>query len=218
MVDHEIKVISLDLDGVLFDGPSAVHPITRELGFEDQFLAIYAKQGENRRSMAEAITAGAKIWIGVPTDGTLDPLVENLPLMRGAEETVSSLKEWGYAVGCISSGVSQFFMKPFKKRLKLDFAFSNILGEKDGAHDGAVYYIMEGPQKAERMAEYLQEKGFTSRNLASVGDGENDIPLFRMSNLSIAFNPMTESVSKSASLTIRSKDLRAILPHFIPDS
>ena len=218
MTDQEIKVISLDLDGVLFDGASAVHPITKELGIEDQFLAIYAKQGENRRSMAEAITKGAKIWVGVPTDGTLDPLVENLPLMKGAEETVSSLKEWGYAVGCISSGVSQFFMKPFKKRLKLDFAFSNVLGEKNGVHDGGVHYIMEGPQKAERMAQYLQEKGFTARNLASVGDGENDIPLFRMSSLSIAFNPMTEIVSRSASLTIRSKDLRAILPHFIPDS
>ncbi|MHA2004301.1 MAG: HAD-IB family phosphatase [Candidatus Thorarchaeota archaeon] len=217
-MDRDIKVVSLDLDGVLFDGPSAVHPITRELGIEEQFMAIYEKQGENRRSMAEAITEGAKIWVGVRTDGTLDPLVENLPLMTGAIETVASLKEWGYLVGCISSGVSQFFMKPFKKRLNLDFAYSNILGEKNGTHDGKVHYVMEGPQKAERMTEYLVENGFTSMNLASVGDGENDIPLFEISNLSIAFNPMTESVSKAASLTIRSKDLRAILPHFIPDS
>ncbi len=217
-MDRDIKVISLDLDGVLFDGPSAVHPLTKELGIEDEFLAIYSKQGENRRSMAEAITEGAKIWVGVPTDGALDPYVENLPLMIGAEETVTVLKEWGYLVGCISSGVSQFFMIPFKKRLKLDFAYSNILGERNGSHDGEVHYIMEGPQKAERMEEYLSDIGLTSKNLASVGDGENDIPLFAMSNLSIAFNPMTESVSKAASLTIRSKDLRAILPHFIPDS
>ncbi|MHA2067039.1 MAG: HAD-IB family phosphatase [Candidatus Thorarchaeota archaeon] len=215
---RDIKVVSLDLDGVLHDGPSAVHPLTKELGIEEQFLAVYSKQGENRSSMADAINEGAKIWIGVPTDGTLDPLVENLPLMNGAQETVSSLKEWGYLVGCISSGVSQFFMKPFKKRLDLDFAYSNILGEHNGFHDGKVHYVMEGAQKAERMEEFLENNGFTSKNLASVGDGENDIPLFEMSNLSIAFNPMTESVSKAASMTIRSKDLRAILPHFIPDS
>lgn len=216
-MDREIKVVSLDLDGVLYDGPSAVQPLTKELGIEDKFMAIYAKQGENRRSMAEAITEGAKIWIGVPTDGTLDSLVENLPLMTGAEETVAALKEWGYLVGCISSGVSQFFMNPFKKRLNLDFAYSNVLGERDGTHNGEVHYIMEGPQKAERMKEYLAENGLTSGSLASVGDGENDIPLFAISNLSIAFNPMTESVSKAATLTIRSKDLRAILPHFIPE-
>ncbi|MFW9912840.1 MAG: HAD-IB family phosphatase [Candidatus Thorarchaeota archaeon] len=217
-MDPDIKVVCLDLDGVLFDGPSAVQPITKELGIEDQFIAIYEKQGENRRTMAEAIREGAKIWIGVPTDGTLDPLVERLPLMNGAEETVASLKEWGYIVGCISSGVSQFFMKPFGKRLNLDFAYSNILGEKNGNHDGEVHYIMEGPQKAERISEYLEENGFTSKNLASVGDGENDIPLFQISSLSIAFNPMTENVTRAASLTIRSKDLRSILPHFIPDA
>ncbi|MFW9889285.1 MAG: HAD family hydrolase, partial [Candidatus Thorarchaeota archaeon] len=175
-MDPDIRVVCLDLDGVLFDGPSAVQPITKELGIEDQFMAIYTKQGENRRTMTEAITEGAKIWIGVPTDGALDPLVERLPLMKGAKETVAALKDWGYIVGCISSGASQFFMKPFGKRLNLDFAYSNILGEKNGTHDGEVHYIMEGPQKAERMSEYLEENGFTSKNLASVGDGENDIP------------------------------------------
>jgi phosphoserine phosphatase len=216
-LDRDIEVVCLDLDGVLFDGPSAVQPITKEIGIEDQFMAIYAKQGENRRTMAEAIREGAKIWIGVPT-GTLDPIVERLPLMNGAEETVATLKDWGYIVGCISSGVSQFFMKPFGKRLNLDFAYSNILGEKNGTHNGEVHYIMEGAQKAERMTGYLEENGLTSKNLASVGDGENDIPLFQISNLSIAFNPMTENVTRAASLTIRSKDLRSILPHFIPNA
>lgn len=216
-MDRDIEVVCLDLDGVLFDGPSAVQPITKEIGIEDQFMAIYAKQGENRRTMAEAIREGAKIWIGVPT-GTLDPIVERLPLMNGAEETVATLKDWGYIVGCISSGVSQFFMKPFGKRLNLDFAYSNILGEKNGTHNGEVHYIMEGAQKAERMTGYLEENGLTSKNLASVGDGENDIPLFQISNLSIAFNPMTENVTRAASLTIRSKDLRSILPHFIPNA
>ncbi|MFW9845755.1 MAG: HAD-IB family phosphatase [Candidatus Thorarchaeota archaeon] len=214
---REIKVVSLDLDGVLFDGSSAVHPLTKELGIEDEFLAISMKLGNRRTNMAETIREGAKIWIGIPIDGTLDPLVESLPLMMGAEETISTLKEWGYKVGCISSGVSQFFMKPFTRRLGLDFGYSNVLGERDGAHDGNVYYVMDGPQKAERITEYLSELGFTTSNLASVGDGENDIDLFKVSALSIAFNPMTENVSRAAQLTIRSKDLRAILPHFIPD-
>ncbi|MHA2140565.1 MAG: HAD-IB family phosphatase [Candidatus Thorarchaeota archaeon] len=217
-MDRDIKVVSLDLDGVLYDGLSAVHPIAKELGIEDLFMAVYEKQEENNRSMADIITEGAKIWIGIPSDGTLDPLVEDLPLMTGAQETITTLKEWGYVVGCISSGASQFFMTPFKERLDLDFAYSNILGEQNGAHDGTVVYVMDGLQKAERMKEFLLDNGFKSKNLASVGDGENDIPLFEISSLSIAFNPLTESVSKAAGLTIRSEDLRAILPHFIPDT
>jgi phosphoserine phosphatase len=211
-----IKVVSLDLDGVLYDGPSAVHPLTKTLGIEQEFLRVFKKLGGGTRSLSEAIKEGSKIWIGLPTDGTLDPLVENLPLMKGAEEAVATLKEWDLKVGCVSSGVSQFFMKPFKKRLKLDFAFSNVLGETDGKHDGSVHFVMAGPQKAEKVLEYLEKTGYSTSELASVGDGENDIDLFKVSALSIAYNPVSDKVSKAADLTIRSNDLRTILPHFMP--
>ncbi|MFX0045524.1 MAG: HAD-IB family phosphatase [Candidatus Hermodarchaeota archaeon] len=210
-----IKVVSLDLDGVLYDGPSAVHPLTKALGIEQDFLRVFKKLGDGKRSLSDAIKEGARIWIGVPSDGTLDPLVENLPLMKGAEEVVAALKEGGLKVGCVSSGVSQFFMKPFKKRLKLDFAFSNVLGETDGKHDGSVHYVMAGPQKAEKVLEYIENDGYSKLELASVGDGENDIDLFKVSALSIAYNPVSDEVSKAADLTIRSKDLRTILPHFM---
>jgi len=211
-----IRVVSLDLDGVLYDGPSAVHPLTKALGIEQEFLRVFKKLGNDTRSLSDAIKEGSKIWIGVPSDGTLDPLVENLPLMKGAEEVVTTLKEWGLKVGCVSSGVSQFFMNPFKKRLKLDFAFSNVLGETNGKHDGSVHFVMAGPQKAEKVLEYLENEGYTRLELASVGDGENDIDMFKVSALSIAYNPVSEEVSKAADLTIRSKDLRTILPNFMP--
>ncbi|MFX1417093.1 MAG: HAD-IB family phosphatase, partial [Promethearchaeota archaeon] len=208
--------VSLDLDGVLYDGPSAVHPLTKALGIEQEFLRVFKEIRDGRRFLSNAIKEGAKIWIGVPSDGTLDPLVENLPLMKGAEEAVAALKGWGLKVGCVSSGVSQFFMNPFKKRLNLDFAFSNVLGETDGKHDGSVHFVMTGPQKAEKVLEYLENEGYTRLELASVGDGENDIDLFKVSALSIAYNPISDEVSKAADLTIRSKDLRTILPHLMP--
>ncbi len=209
----QITVVVLDLDGVLFDGPSAAYPLAKQLGLEQAFLGVVKR----RLSLKDSIVEGAKIWAGVPVDGTLDPLVETIPLMSGAEETVVSLKGLGYEVGCVSSGVSQFFMKPFARRLGLDFAFSNVLGEKNGKHDGTVQYVMQGPQKAEKVLQYLKAKKLSSRNLASVGDGENDLELFKSSSLSIAFNPQTERVGSAASVTIRSKDLRTILPYFKKD-
>jgi len=209
-MQNRIAVVALDLDGVLFDGPSAAYPLAKQLGLEEAFVGVVRKQ----LSLRDSIIQGARIWTGIPVDGTLDPLVEKIPLMLGAEETVKSLRQLGYRVGCVSSGVSQFFMKPFSRRLNLEFAFSNTLGEKDGKHDGTVKYVMEGPQKAAKVLQYLKSKGFSSRNLASVGDGENDLDLFKLSSLSIAFNPQTERVSQAASVTIRSKDLRTILPYF----
>ncbi|MFW9849869.1 MAG: HAD-IB family phosphatase [Candidatus Thorarchaeota archaeon] len=214
---EDLKVVSFDLDGVLYDGKSAAFPVAKELGLGQKFLQILHENNLHQRSFVDSIIEGAKIWEGVPVDGGLDYVVENMPLMTGTEETLSNLKDWGYEVGCISSGVSQFFLKPLIKRLDLDFAYSNVLGEKDGRHDGTVSYVMAGPQKAATIRNHLSERGYTKENLASIGDGENDINIFHLSRLSIAFNPESEHVSEAASLTIHSRDLRSILPHFIRD-
>ena len=216
-MNNDIKVISFDLDGVLFDGPSATYPIAKEIGIEKEFHEALAKVSSAKLSLHDSIIEVSKIWIGVPIDDTLDHIVERMPLMQGAEETVSSLKEWGYAVGCISSGVSQYFLKPLSKRLGLDFAFSNELGSRNGKHDGSVLHVMDGPGKAKAITDYLTSNDLPTNCLASVGDAENDLDMFRISSFSIAFNPASDIVANSASLTIRSKDLRTVLPHFSPD-
>lgn len=210
----DIHVITLDLDGVLFDGPSAAYPIAHQLGIGDRFMEIYQRLTKEKKQLEDQIREGTIIWKGVAVDGSYDSLVHNLPLMKGAEEVVSSLKKRGYEVGCISSGVSQFFMEPFKKRLDLDFAYSNVLGESEGSHDGTVTYVMGGPQKAETALAYLTERGYTESQLAAVGDGRNDIDVFRLAGFSVAFNPEVDAVSEAATVTVRSDDLRDVLPHF----
>lgn len=213
MIDN-IQVISFDLDGVLFDGGSAAYPLAHQLGIGDKFLEVYKKVGAQKKGLVDSIREGSKIWKGIAVDGSYDNLVTSLPLMKGAEETLETLRSWGYSVGCISSGVSQFFMAPFQKRLKLDFAYSNVLGEENGVHDGTVKYVMGGPQKADTALRYLEEQGLSSESLAAVGDGNNDIDIFRMSAFSIAFNPESPEVSAAASATVTSKDLRLILEYF----
>ncbi|MBD3406834.1 MAG: HAD-IB family phosphatase [Candidatus Lokiarchaeota archaeon] len=209
-----IKVIAFDLDGVLYDGPSAVFPVAHALGLGEKFIAIMKENQTKRLTLEQSIIKGSKIWEGIPVDGTLNPIVESIPLMEGSVETIHELKERGYIVGCISSGVSQFFLEPFQRRLGLDFAYSNVLGELDGKHDGKVHYVMGGPQKAQKAKEVLEERGLSQENLACIGDGENDIELFRFAKFSIAFNPENDRVSEAASVTVRSKNLRDVLQYF----
>lgn len=204
------------MDGVLYDGQSAARALAKSLGIEERFLGIFAAIMKNKMSFEESIVEGAKLWIDIPVDGTLDSLVHTLPLRNGAEETVTQLKKWGYHVGCISSGVSQFFMDPFKQRLSLDFAFSNTLGEDAGRHNGQVMHVMGGHQKAETMTKYMHDLSLSTSQLASIGDGENDIELFGVSGLSIAFNPVSDKVSKSANVSVHSSDLRDTLKYLKP--
>jgi phosphoserine phosphatase len=209
-----IKIISLDLDGVLFDGSSAVFVIAQQIGLKDQYLELIQRAAQEEMTLRDTVTEVAKIWKGIPIDATYHYLVKRLPLMEGAEETVATLQEWGYDVGCISSGVSQFFMEPFARRLNLDFAYSHILGAENEVHDGTVQFIMGGPEKATIIWQYAQIKEYPLDSIASVGNGFNDIDLFNISSFSVAFNPVDKKVSDAASVTIESKDLRSILPHF----
>lgn len=213
-MNSEIKVIALDLDGVLFDGSSATFSIAQQVGLKDQYMALFQKISEEGMDLRDSIIEGAKIWKGRPIDATYHYLVRRLPLIEGAVETVATLKEWDYEVGCISSGVSQYFMEPLTRRLNLDFAYSNILGSDDGVLDGTVQYIMGGPEKATTILQYVQIKGHSQNCIASVGNDLNDLDLFKFSRFSIAFNPVDERVSNAASVTVESKDLRSILSHF----
>lgn len=210
----KIKVISLDLDGVLFDGSSAAATIAQHVGLRDKFMALFQRIAQEELSLRETAIEGAKIWEGLPVDATYHFLVKRLPLMEGAAETVATLQEWGYEVGCISSGVSQFFMEPLTRRLNLDFAYSNILGSDNGVHDGTVQFIMGGPEKATTIWQYAQLRGHPLDAIACVGNGFNDIDLFKVSAFSVAFNPVDQRVSDASSVTVESKDLRVILPYF----
>lgn len=215
-MNTQLRIIALDLDGVIYDGASSVYPIAKAVGIEKEFLA--ALERTRVLPLNEAISEGCKIWRGVPVEGAFERIIEELPLREGAEETITILRNWDYEVGCISSGVSQFYLRPLKRRLGLDFAHSNILGEKDGVHDGTIQYIMDGPNKAETAMRIISDREFTTENFASIGDGENDIPMFGVSGFSIAFNPTSEDVSNSATVTVKSDDLRAILPYFQKDA
>ena len=211
----DIKVIAFDLDGVLFDGLSAAFALAQKVGLGSKYEELFMRMAKEKLSFNEALHEGAIIWKGVPFGGKYREYVKQLPLMKGAEATIQALKAAGYIVGCISSGVSQFFMEPLAERLNLDFAHSNILGTSDGTHSGEIEYAMGRPQKAETALKILKERELSTANLASIGDGENDIDLFGVSALSIAFNPESDAVSGAATVTVHSKDLGSILEYFV---
>lgn len=211
----DIKIIAFDLDGVLYDGPSAAFHLAQQVGLGQKYHELFARMATEDLSFYDSLRLGAKIWEGIAFGGEYRDLVMKLPLMKGAEETIEALKSSGYHIGCISSGVSQFFMEPLMERLNLDFAFSNILGISDGTHSGEIEYAMGGPQKAETALRVLKGKELSTKNLASIGDGENDIHLFGVSGFSIAFNPESEAVSGAATVTVHSKNLESILEYFV---
>jgi HAD superfamily phosphoserine phosphatase-like hydrolase len=211
----DIKIVAFDLDGVLYDGPSAAFHLAQQVGIGQKYQELFTRMASEKLSFDESLRLGAESWKGIEFGGEYRKFVFEMPLMRGTERTLDVLRKKGYQVGCISSGVSQFFMEPFAERLHLDFAYSNILGIAGNTHSGEIEFVMGTPQKAETALRILEEKNLSTENLASVGNGENDIDLFGVSGFSIAYNPISEIVSGAATATVHSKNLEAILEYFV---
>ncbi|MHA1864147.1 MAG: HAD family hydrolase [Candidatus Thorarchaeota archaeon] len=214
-MNKDINIIAFDLDGVLYDGLSAAYHLAQQVGIGQKYQELFMRMATENLSFDDSLRLGAEIWKDIEFGGEYRQLVMDMPLMKGTEETLDVLKKTGYQVGCISSGVSQFFMEPLTERLNLDFAHSNILGMSGATHSGEIEYAMGGPQKAETALKVLERRGLSTENFASVGNGENDIHLFGVSGFSIAFNPVNESVSGAASVTVHSKNLESILEYFV---
>ncbi|BCZ17130.1 Phosphoserine phosphatase SerB [Helicobacter sp. NHP19-003] len=135
-------------------------------------------------------------------------ICQNLPLHTGALEVVQGLHDLGYKVVCLSGGF-KWATGYFKEKLGLDADFSNTLHVESGVLTGEVSGpLMRGDSKAEILAS-LQSL-LNAKHTLVVGDGANDIGMFKRADVSVAFNAK-EITKKAATFVAQTLDLREIL-------
>ena len=141
---------------------------------------------------------------------TANKICENLPLMNGAEKTITELKNRGYKVVCFSGGFRNATI-PFKEKLGLDGEFSNILHEKDGLLTGLVGgEMMFNYSKGEMLTKLQNIMEISPEDTLVVGDGANDLSMFKFAGKRVAFcaKPILKA---QANIVIEEKDLTKIL-------
>lgn len=132
-----------------------------------------------------------------------------LPLMDGAKETCSRLRRMGFSIAAISGGF-QFLAERVKKELKLDLVISNKLLFNDyGRFKGVIIEV--DSDKASVLMHYLGQRVVD----VAVVDGANDLTIFNIAEVKIAFNaaPIVES---KADVSIKKKNLVEILKYIKP--
>jgi phosphoserine phosphatase len=95
-----------------------------------------------------------------------------------------------------------------KKELGLDYVFSNELIFKDGKLDGVEIIVDSDKSKSAKIK--LSEWNENKENVTCVVDGANDVKLFDVSGLGIAFRAQ-DIVKDLATTTLEEKDLSKIL-------
>lgn len=141
-------------------------------------------------------------------------IINTRPLMTGSKETLDELKKGGYKTAVITGSFKALAEKT-QELLGLDFIIAHcelIFDEKGNLNNWRLIPCdFEG--KVEYFNKLAAKLNLSPSECAYVGDEVNDIPIFKKSGLSIAFNTHKEEVKKVASIVIDKKDLREILKY-----
>ena len=127
--------------------------------------------------------------------------------MTGAKEACRILKAAGWKLMAISGGFT-IMTDRLQKELNLDYIFANELIFKNGKLDGVTLHVDSDKSKSAKIkiAEWNEKK----ENIICVVDGANDIKLFDISGLGIAYRAQ-DVVKDLATATLEEKDLSKIL-------
>ena len=207
MVILLIKLVVFDLDNVIIDG-EGIDEIGKLINIEDQIAAITEQAMQGEIDFETSIKKRVGLLKGVATDD-IKTLANEMPLMKGAEETVSSLKENGFEVAIIS-GSFDIIADTIKGKLDVDNIFTNSLVEEDGILTGEVTGPLVSGSKLDVLSELIEEKGYTLDECVAVGDGANDISMIESAKYGIAFNAKP-ALKENADIIVETRDLTDVL-------
>ena len=195
-----------DVEGVLYDAEYL--PILAEkINKEDEIWEITKKGIQGSINWEEGLTKRVELLRGIDFE-TCKEVADSLPIMTGAKEACKTLKDAGWKVMAVSGGFT-IMTDRLKKELNLDHVYTNELLFKNGKLDGVKINVDSNKAKSARIK--IEEWNIPKEKIVVIVDGANDIKLFDISNLGIAYRAQ-DLVKELATTTLEEKDLRKIIP------
>ncbi len=203
-----MKLAVFDFDSTLMDGET-LEFLAKEFNLHAQIKEITDKAMQGKLDFFESLTYRVSLLKGLSV-AKVNEICSDLPLMNGATETVTELKKMGYKVICFSGGFKNATI-PAMKKIGYDGEFSNIFHEKSGLLTGLVGgEMMFNFSKGEMLKNLQKILCVTKENTLVIGDGANDISMFRHAGLKVAFCAK-DVLKKEANIIVTEKDLTQIL-------
>lgn len=198
-------LVIFDVEGVLFDAEYL--PILAEkLNKEKEIWEITKKGIQGEINWENGLKTRVDLLKGIDYE-TCKQVADSLPIMTGAREACRALKQAGWKLMAVSGGFT-IMTDRLKEELGLDYVYSNELLFSDGKLDGVTINVDSDKAKSAKIK--IEEWNVKKEDIVVVVDGANDIKLFDICGLGIAYRAQ-DLVKDLATVTLDEKNLVKII-------
>ena len=210
-------LVCFDMDGVLTSMRSSWFWINQCLDIDNEktFRAYICGEIDQPEFMRRDIAQ----WQTVKPDIRISDLIrffQSMPLTGGIQETVACLRSNGIRCVIVSGGVDLAARMIAEEFGFDDHVADEICSNPDGTLTGEGKMNVDLEDKGINVRHFIEKYGTTAERTVSVGNSCTDIPMFRNSGLSIAFNPTDDPTKEVASVVVVSDNISDILEHILP--
>lgn len=199
-------LVIFDVEGVLYDAEYL--PILAEkVNKEDEIWEITKKGIQGAINWEEGLRTRVGALRGMDRE-VCQEVADSLPIMTGARRACRIFRERGWRMMAVSGGFT-IMTERLRHELNLDFVASNELIFRDGKLDGV--RINVDSDKSKSAVAKIAEWGERKEDIICIADGANDLKLFEISGMSIAFRAQ-DIVKDRATAVLEEKDLSKTIP------
>ena len=199
-------LVIFDVEGVLYDAEYL--PLLAEtMNKEKEVWEITKKGIQGEIDWEEGLKQRVELLNGLDYQ-TCKDVADSMPIMTGAKELCNTLKKAGWKLMAVSGGFT-IITDRLKNELGIDHIFTNELVFNNEKLDGVIVNV--NADKSKPAISKIREWDEKKENITVVVDGANDVKLFDISDLGIAFGAQ-DLVKDLATVTLDEKDLTKIIP------
>jgi phosphoserine phosphatase len=193
----DFRLLAMDMDSTLIC-IECIDEIADFAGRKAEVAAVTAAAMRGEIDWPESLRRRVKALAGLP-ESTLERVYsERLRFNPGAEALIAAARRQGVKTLLVSGGFT-YFTDRVRDKLRLDYAYSNVLvveaGKLAGTTTGA---LVDASGKAGHLRRLKAELGLEPPQVIAIGDGANDLPMMAEAGTSIAYHAKPVVKEKAA--------------------
>jgi phosphoserine phosphatase len=192
-----LRLVSLDLDGTLIH-PAIFNVVADAMGFGEPLRWSYEEYVAGRMSLEDAFHHDHKHFVGRNVPEMRAALRASAAWTPGIARAVERLHEAGLRV-VVTTDQPRFLAEATRDLFGVD---DLVCSEAEVRHDRVTGVVHPAFEKWPNLERHLRARGIPGADVAHVGNGTNDIPVFERVGLSIAVNALHPSVDAAAAASI----------------